>query len=61
MFSFLNLIAGIGRMKKKLKIKIRRDEINDVLVRGIETLADIYQRCNVFAIEPVSYKEATTY
>jgi hypothetical protein len=29
-------------------------------VRGTRTLADIYQRCNVAAIEPTNYKEAAT-
>jgi hypothetical protein len=38
----------------------KKNEIDDVHMRGTRTLADIYQRCNVAAIEPANYEEAAT-
>ena len=46
--------------EKQIEDQYQKNEIDDVHVRGTTTLADIYQRCNVAAIEPTNYVEAAT-
>jgi len=46
--------------EKQIEDQNQKNEIDDVPVRGTRTLADIYQRCNVAAIEPANYEEAAT-
>ena len=46
---------------KKLEFQEENDDIDDEPIRGIRSLSDIYQRCNVAIIEPRGYEEATAY
>ena len=45
--------------EKKIEEQSREDDVDDEPVRRTRTIADIYQRCNVAAIEPANFKEAT--
>ena len=43
---------------KKLEFQEENDDIDDEPIKGIRSLSNIYQRCNVAIIKPTGYEEA---